>query len=207
MKKMIFFKFFVPILSLLLLVSCQEKGSIVDATSTQKPEKLYDSKSLPANHVVFEFRNDTMQRDFTFPLNVVADKDFYKNNPVQRGDIVLVELPEDMAKQNKNVPEESLHIERKQLLRVVGLPGETIDIRKGQVFINDRKLDTFYGREYTGGVQAEGNEAFSMPKPVVVPTKQYFLLADQWSRSAYSSIRTSTYDESVIQGKVVGYMR
>lgn len=207
LKKMIFFKIIVPLLSLLLFVSCQEKALIVDTTSTQKPEKLFDSKSLPANHVVFEFRNDTMQRDFTFPLNVVVDKDFYKSNPVQRGDIVLIELPENIAKQDKNVPEESLHIERKQLLRVVGLPGETIDIRKGQVFINDRKLDTFYGREYTGGIQVVGNEAFSMPNSVVVPTKQYFLLADQWSRSAYSSIRTSTYDGSVIQGKIVGYIK
>jgi len=27
----------------------------------------------------------------------------------------------------------------------VGLPGETVEIRDGQVYVDDRKLDTFYG--------------------------------------------------------------
>jgi signal peptidase I len=200
------FQIFLPLIFLIIIVACQQNDSIVDISSTQKPEKLFDSKSLPTNHVIFEFRNDAMQRDFSFPLKVVVDNNFYKSNPVQRGDIVLIELPEHIAKQNKNVAEEFIQVERKQLLRVVGLPGETIDIRKGQVYINDRELDTFYGREYKGGIQVESNRAFSLSKPVTVPSDQYFLLADQWSRSAYSSTRTMPYDGGLIKGKVVGYM-
>lgn len=204
-------KLIVPFVFMLIVVACQENNAIVDTSSTQKPEQRFDRNSLPAGHSRFEFRSDTMQRDFAFPLQVVVDNDYYKSNPVRRGDIVLIVLPEPIVKQNianhnRNVPEPLIQAERKQLLRVVGLPGETIEIRNGQVYIDDRKLDAFYGREYTGGIQVEGNKAFQMSKALTIPSDQYFLLADQWSRSAYSSIWTTPYDRSLIQGKVVGYV-
>lgn len=203
------FKLLAALSFLIMVIGCQDKETLTDPISTQKPDITFASNNLPPNHIVFEFKSDTMQRDFSFPQHVVIDPTFYKSNQIQRGDIVYVELPDDMLRKNNRQLEspEILRLERKQLFRVVGLPGEEVHIRKGQVYINDRKLDTFYGQEYIGGVLLEKNKAFSMEKPIVVPDNEYFLLTDQWSRSAYSSIRTTTFEKSLIQGKVVGYTK
>jgi signal peptidase I len=56
--------------------------------------------------------------------------------------------------------------------RVIGLPGDTIVIRKGQVFVNGQRLDEPY-------VRFVGNYSFPLnEQPVVVPERSYFVLGD-----------------------------
>lgn len=51
----------------------------------------------------------------------------YKLHPPERGDVIVFALPEGM-----------------RIKRVIGLPGETIEIRRGQVFINGQFLPESY---------------------------------------------------------------
>lgn len=61
---------------------------------------------------------------------VLVSRLSYKTGAPQRGDIIVFSFPVD---------------QRQDLIkRVIGLPGETISIRDGQVFINGRKLEEPY---------------------------------------------------------------
>lgn len=91
--------------------------------------------------------------------------------------------------------------------RVVGLPGETIDIRSGKVVI-DGKEETLPPRLSIGGYKlpkvelgprAHGPVAF----PFTIPAGKYFVLGDNVS-SALDSRYWGGLDRSKILGKVSG---
>jgi signal peptidase I len=58
--------------------------------------------------------------------------------------------------------------------RVIGLPGEKIQVVKGQVFVNDQLLEEPF-QPNTG--------TYSMPAPVIVPQNQIFVLGDNRNNS------------------------
>ena len=64
---------------------------------------------------------------------LVVNKLGYRLHEPQRGDIIVFRDPRSD--------------ERKLIKRVIGLPGETVEIRNNQVFINDHALD----EDYTSG--------------------------------------------------------
>ena len=85
---------------------------------------------------------------------VLAYKMAYSVHPPRRGDIVIFAYPRD--------------VRETYVKRVVGLPGETVAIRKGQVFINDTLLPEAY-RIF----RAHGDWG-----PQFVPHDQYFVMGD-----------------------------
>jgi signal peptidase I len=78
----------------------------------------------------------------------------------QRGDVIVFEPP--------NRPGEDY------VKRIIGLPGETVEIRQGQVFINGQPLAEPF--QPTPGT-------YTMPNPVVVPEGQLFVLGDNRNNS------------------------
>ena len=60
------------------------------------------------------------------------------NGTLQRGDVIYYQMLDSELEKNENLP-------KMYLGRVVGLSDETVKIENGQVYINDKKLDTFYG--------------------------------------------------------------
>ncbi|MFQ5933726.1 MAG: signal peptidase I [Dehalococcoidia bacterium] len=76
----------------------------------------------------------------------------------QRGDVVIIESP--------NPPPDRL------IKRIVGLPGDTVEIRNGVLFVNGHQVDETYIQEFDSN--------FS---PVVVPEERYFVLGDNRSHS------------------------
>jgi signal peptidase I len=194
------------------LVGC--KSSVTD-TETQQIPNLMKKQDLASNMTIFEFLSDAMQRNGKFPINLVVDKSYYQQNEIKRGDIVYIELPEAMVRKNheqygKKSPDEAIEtkiveIERKQVFRVVGLPNETVSIKQGQVSINDKILDTFYGKEYYGEKVQDKSKAETMKEDVRLAQNQYFVLGDQWWRSGYSSNLIGAIPKEYIKGKIVGY--
>lgn len=67
--------------------------------------------------------------------------------------------------------------------RIIGLPGETIQIKEGYVYINGQQLDEDYGREVMldGGIAKE---------PIILGPDEYFVLGD--NRNASSDSRDSS---------------
>jgi len=94
-----------------------------------------------------------------------VDKAVYRKSDPQRGDVVVFLFPEDKSKDF--------------IKRVVGLPGETVEIKKSDVYINGSKLkhhpfisNNKYYNEEPYGVYGE---------PVKVPDGHYYVLGDNSS--------------------------
>jgi signal peptidase I len=99
---------------------------------------------------------------------------------IQRGDMVVFWFPLDQSKS--------------YIKRVVGIPGDTIRIDAGQVFLNGRELDEPYvPEEYRDRVTYEEQQ---------VPEGKYFVLGDH--RSSSSDSRTWGFvRRDAIYGKAV----
>ena len=90
---------------------------------------------------------------------------------VGRGDIIVFKYPEDP--------------ERDFIKRVVALPGETIELRKKRVYIDDVMLDEPYVR-FLVPPDEEGGSDFDVRVrygPVTVPDGHYFMMGDNRDNS------------------------
>ncbi len=91
---------------------------------------------------------------------------------VRRGDVVVFKYPEDP--------------ERDFIKRVIGLPGETLEVRAKKVYIDGRPLDEPYVH-FLQPAGAYGElAAFDVREqygPVTVPPNQYFVMGDNRDNS------------------------
>ncbi|NLD51021.1 MAG: signal peptidase I [Clostridiaceae bacterium] len=109
----------------------------------------------------------------------------YKYSSPERGDIVIIQIKEgnwDYFPFIRSVPALTSILPSKDELnyikRIIGLPGDVIDIKDGYVLINDTKLD----EPYIKGVTFDNGCSF----PLVVPENSYFVMGDnrQYSRDS-----------------------
>jgi signal peptidase I len=96
---------------------------------------------------------------------LIVNKLVYHFNTPDRGDIVLFNSPYDDGKQ--------------YVKRLIGLPGDTIEITRGLVYINNKIL-------VIPGVTIRRDYA-SLPKQTI-PTDHYFMLGDNRANSADSRV-------------------
>jgi signal peptidase I len=88
----------------------------------------------------------------------------------KRGDVVVFTRPDDPATPDD---ESKTNI----IKRVIGLPGEIVEVRDTQVYINNKKYTEIYARWEEGGLR-EGNFG-----PERVPAGKIFLLGDNRDHS------------------------
>lgn len=118
------------------------------ATETPASEVLTDEKTklsiemveAKENTKLVDWESDAMDRgnhDYNTMVHssLVVDMGYQE---VIRGDVVYYKTPESAINNNPQLPEY-------YIARVVGLPGETVEIREGQVYVENQKLDAFYG--------------------------------------------------------------
>jgi signal peptidase I len=106
---------------------------------------------------------------------LIVNKAMYRwVHPPERGDIIVFQYP--------RAPD------RDFIKRVIGLPGEKIEIRDGSVYINDVPLDEPYLPEPTRGNMA----------PTVTGPDEYFVLGDNRDNSSDSRSWGSLPAESII---------
>lgn len=113
---------------------------------------------------------------------IVAFRWSYAFSDPERFDIVVFKFPDD---------EKKLFVKR-----IIGLPGETVTIREGKVYINDSEepLDDSFIK----------NEAYGDYGPYEVPEGYYFMMGDNRNSSADSRFWNKTYlSGDKILGKVV----
>jgi signal peptidase I len=82
--------------------------------------------------------------------------------------------------------------------RVIGLPGETLDIHDGSVWINGQKLT----ENYTTGP----SETYGMPMPYKIPENCYFVMGDNRGNSYDSRFTGCVPRNHIIGTPVMIYM-
>ena len=99
--------------------------------------------------------------------NLIIDKVSYRFRDPERYEIIV--FPYRYA-------EETFYIKR-----IIGLPGETVQIKEGYVYINEEKLGETFGREV---IRADryGQAA----EPITLGEDEYFVLGDNRNESADS---------------------
>ena len=213
MKKKI--NLFIGFLLVLLLVGCNNNSGEATATKIIKDDitKLeVDYVDVGDNSFTIDYGYDNMDRgnhDFEtveghYKIVVEKTKEF------QRGNIIYIKYP-DNVKLNENKPEN-------YLVRVVGLPGEAVEIVDGQVFIDNKKLEAFYARTTRLGWDLEKylKNGFSEQttlteedfkedmEPIKISESAVFVLSDDWFRGS-DSRHFGALDVELIEGKVLGY--
>jgi signal peptidase I len=165
--------------------------SITD-TATEKKIKVVQNPDPSLTKVKVETDGMVAELGYGYPHpfglhnEVLADMSYYEKHKISRGDIVVFK-----TKNNKN--------QDTDIARVIGLPGETVNNKKGQVYINEHKLDTFYGDDST----FDNND--SMNKPLALKDNEFFILADVRWRGFNDSQSAGAFVKEDILGKVVGY--
>ena len=112
---------------------------------------------------IFFFQSVTMQEGSMEPTLATGDRFFinrmaYKLGSPKRGDIIVFKT--------STKAEASLHIKR-----VIGLPGETIQIKNGSIYID--------GEEHTEGIYVSDlSSAGLAAEPVELGSNEYFVIGD-----------------------------
>ncbi len=111
-----------------------------------------------------QVQGSSMLPNFMEGQQLFVDKVSYRFREAKRFEVVIVDVPEEP--------------ERYIIKRVIGLPGETVQIKEGKVYINGKPLDgDIYPNEeeiLDGGIAEE---------EIVLRQNEYFVLGDNRNRS------------------------
>src|SRR6202521_384969 len=87
---------------------------------------------------------------------IFINKFVYRFEPIERGDVVVFWYPLDKSKSF--------------IKRVIGLPGETLELRGGRLYVNGKELNEIYiPPSYLDG---------SSYGPITIPAENYFVMGD-----------------------------
>jgi signal peptidase I len=135
----------------------------------------------------YKVQQQSMEHTLEPDQYVLVDKLTPRFDDYSRGDIVVFNPPADWA-QEDGTP---------FIKRVIGLPGDTVDIHDGDVFINGTKIDEPYLYSTTAGDPPQpttsGNES-----RWVIPSGEVFLMGDHRQNSADSRVFGPVEESHVI---------
>lgn len=129
--------------------------------------------------------------DVRLPSNILLDttdgKVLFKTGDPQRGDICVFKFPEDESKD--------------YIKRVIGLPGETVEIRNRVVYINGEPIEEPYVFHKNPHYDRRTDEY----GPVVIPEGQYLMLGDNREGSSDSRFWGFVKREKIVGKALVIY--
>ena len=139
-----------------------------------------------SGHEVFCVPNQSMLSTMNIRDEVIVDRAAYKNQPVCRGDAIVYK-----SQKHNNLLLPS---------RVVALAGDTIEIREGSLFVNEKLVPEPYVD--TDAADQEYSKQFAR---AVVPAGHVFILGDFRDMSEDSRVigpvATSHIHARILQGK------
>lgn len=106
----------------------------------------------------------SMQPELRDQDRLFINKFAYHFENISRGDVVVFHYPRDPSKS--------------YIKRIIALPGDTLDIDEGRVYVNGKRVDeTYVPRRY--------RDTRSIPE-TVIPPSEYFVMGDHRSISSDS---------------------
>ena len=182
--------------------------TIIDSTTPQKLPFL----AVTGEQYTIEWLSDAMDR---------GNHDFYTN---VHGDLIVDPSIKTLARGQVayyRLPDSNTNEDNMNISRIVGLPGETIEIKDGHVWIDSKKLEAFYAQATMHGLTEEDYFETTSPENIVneaatrdyfrtnmeaimLKENEYFVLVDQWWRGTDS--RTfGPIQPNNIEGIIIGY--
>ncbi len=113
---------------------------------------------------------------------IIVNKFIYWVRKPQRGDIIVFKYPRDPS--------------RDFIKRLVGLPGETIEIRDSVLFVNGKKVDQPF---LPKGLR------YGSYGPIKVPADNYFMMGDNRNNSEDSRVWGTLPKENIVGEAMVVY--
>src|SRR5215472_16217151 len=111
---------------------------------------------------------------------IFINKFVYRFEPIERGDVVVFWYPRDLSKSF--------------IKRVVGLPGDSVEIRTGRIYINGHELhEPYVPSSYMDGLSYA---------PIVIQPDSYFVMGDHRD-SSNDSRMFGPVQRQYIYGKAV----
>lgn len=130
----------------------------------------------------WRFDTEALRSAFAFQRETPSlDRPVYVFGPPQRGDVVVFRFPKDLS--------------RDFIKRIIALPGETVEIRGGKVYLNGVALKEDFLREHPNYVY----------EPTKVPPGNYFVLGDNRNNSSDSHVWGMVPEENMIGRAWVRY--
>ncbi len=120
---------------------------------------------------------------------LVVEKISYRFNPPKRGDIIVFQAPKKALEVVGSTTNDAY------IKRVIGLPGDTVEVKEGKVFLNGEVLEENY-------IQAPPTYTWG---PETVPPEQYLVLGDNRNSSSDGHVWGFLPDESIIGRAVVRF--
>ncbi len=130
-------------------------------------QAVIDSRIIPS---------PSMEPTLQIGQRVIVSKVSYLFHEPERGDIVTFHPP--------NQPEDAIPY----IKRIIGLPGDTVEIKDHAVYVNGQRLDEPYIKE---------PPSYTYPE-ITIPEGQYFVLGDNRNVSADSHIGYTVSRDSII---------
>lgn len=132
----------------------------------------------------FKIPSASMEPTLMVGDRVVVNKLSYHAHDVNRGDVIVFKRP-PLAPSGPDEPGQLIK-------RVIGLPGDTVMAKDGEVYVNGKRLIEPY--------LPEGTETLDMDNPIDVPEGKLWVMGDNRMHSGDSRY-FGTIDESTIIGR------
>ena len=149
---------------------------------TSMDHTLTEGQYIVANKIIYaSVASDSLARFIPFIQPAGEEESLYVFHPPRHGEILIFNFPTDPS--------------RDLVKRVIGLPGDTIEIQAGQVIRNGEMLDEPY----------VANRDRRNIAPLVVPENSYYVLGDNRRASSDSRDWGFLADEHVVGRGWVSY--
>ena len=110
----------------------------------------------------FQVSGDSMYPTFKNGEYILTNLIAVKTNGIQRGDVIVFQAPPDH--------------EKDFIKRVIGLPGDIVEVNNGFVYLNGKKLDE--SAYLHSDVRTYGGAFLKNGQPFTVPDDNYFVMGD-----------------------------
>jgi len=142
----------------------------------------------------YKIPNSAMENSLLIGDHIISDQKYFDKHSVNRFDIIIYEYKNKQGNEVK---------------RVIGLPGEKIEIINKEVFINDKSISSVFIKHIDnrilkkdqGNLTIDNNLMVSRDNfgPYYIPQNSYFVLGDNRDLSA-----DSRYSGVVNQSEIIG---